>query len=51
VLVVTVEVMLTVVAVSVSDDDTVVLEAELVEVLLIVVVRTPMQMYCLVVEA
>jgi len=35
---------------TVIDDDTVVLEAELVEVLLIVVVRTPMQIYCMVAE-
>jgi hypothetical protein len=44
-------VLLTVVAVSLSDDDTSVLEAELVEVMLLVVVRMPMQIYCLVVEA
>jgi len=35
----------------VSDDDPVVLEAELVEVLLAVLVSTPMQIYCMVAEA
>jgi hypothetical protein len=53
-LVMVVVVVLTVVAVRVetvvSDDDCVVLETELVEVLLTVLVNTPMQINCMVAE-